>query len=63
MDGKLGVIGGTGLGSFEGFESKDERVDTPYGTIDVCVGALEGTDLVFLPRHGQGHLVPPHRVN
>lgn len=62
----LAIIGGTGLYQFPGLE-KVERltVDTPFGATSapaVC-GELGGRRIAFLARHGEGHSVPPHRVN
>lgn len=62
----VGVIGGSGLYEMDGLEEVEERaVETTYGApSDVIVsGRLGDTRLLFLPRHGRGHRVPPHRVN
>lgn len=63
----LGVLGGSGLYEMEGLSDvKEIDVDTPYGKpSDVLVqGTLEnGTKMVFLPRHGRGHRIPPHQIN
>jgi 5'-methylthioadenosine phosphorylase len=63
----LGVLGGSGLYEMEGLRGLEElAIETPYGSpSDVLVrGTLEGgTALVFLPRHGRGHRVPPHQIN
>src|SRR5512139_3597632 len=62
----LGVIGGSGLYQLEGLENVEEvRVETPFGAPSDAIlrGELEGTVLLFLPRHGRGHTLAPHRVN
>ncbi len=62
----LGVIGGSGLYELEGLERVRELdVDTPFGKpSDVLVeGFLDDVRLLFLPRHGRGHRIPPHRIN
>ncbi|MBX3261633.1 MAG: S-methyl-5'-thioadenosine phosphorylase [Labilithrix sp.] len=63
----LGVLGGSGLYEMEGLSGVTEvDVDTPFGRpSDVLVkGTLDdGTTLLFLPRHGRGHRVPPHAIN
>ncbi|MBN9165772.1 MAG: methylthioadenosine phosphorylase [Myxococcales bacterium 68-20] len=63
----LGVLGGSGLYEMEGLVDVSEvEIDTPYGRpSDVLVrGRLEnGTTLLFLPRHGRGHRIPPHAIN
>lgn len=63
---KLGVVGGSGLYEMEGLEvGKLERVSTPYGppSADYRVGRYQDVEVVFLPRHGVPHSIPPHRVN
>jgi 5'-methylthioadenosine phosphorylase len=63
----LGVLGGSGLYEMEGLTGlREMAMETPYGApSDVLVrGALpNGTEMVFLPRHGRGHKVPPHQIN
>ncbi|MDB4942098.1 MAG: 5-methylthioadenosine phosphorylase [Labilithrix sp.] len=63
----LGVLGGSGLYEMEGLSGVRElAVDTPYGPpSDVLVEGTTagGTRLLFLPRHGRGHAVPPHQIN
>ncbi|MBX3231463.1 MAG: S-methyl-5'-thioadenosine phosphorylase [Labilithrix sp.] len=63
----LGVLGGSGLYEMEGLRDVQELdVDTPYGKpSDVLVmGTFEnGTQILFLPRHGRGHRIPPHQIN
>ncbi|HBN15420.1 MAG TPA: 5'-methylthioadenosine phosphorylase, partial [Pseudohongiella sp.] len=63
----LAVIGGSGLNSLTGLrELRREQVTTPYqqAPVSVSVAILEnGRELVFLPRHGEGHVLPPHRIN
>lgn len=53
------IIGGTGVDSLEGLTLKKTVVGTPYGKVALFVG----DDLVFLPRHGSDHSVPPHLIN
>ncbi len=61
---ELAVIGGTGLYDPSFLEEPTElTVATPYGTVPLFVGRREGRQVAFLPRHGQRHGVPPHRVN
>jgi 5'-methylthioadenosine phosphorylase len=65
---KLGVIGGSGLYDIPGLIEIDRlHIDTPYGapSDDLLHAKIEGTDheLLFLPRHGRGHRVPPHAIN
>lgn len=62
----LAVIGGTGLyklADLQDVESHepDTRFGRPSGP--VRVGTLAGHRVAFLARHGEGHSVPPHKVN
>lgn len=60
----VGVIGGSGFYSFlEGAERVS--VPTPFGppSADVALGEVGGRRVAFLPRHGERHQFPPHRVN
>jgi 5'-methylthioadenosine phosphorylase len=62
----LGVIGGSGLYELEGLTGVEEvRVSTSFGDPSDAVirGKLGDTTLLFLPRHGRGHRIPPHRIN
>ncbi len=62
----LGVIGGSGLYEIEGLVAHTElAVDTPFGAPSDAIvkGKLGDTTLLFLPRHGKGHRVPPHAIN
>jgi 5'-deoxy-5'-methylthioadenosine phosphorylase len=63
---KLAIIGGTGLTSLNGLEITNRQVmHTPYGEPSgpLVFGSFCGTEVVFLPRHGSGHTIPPHKVN
>lgn len=62
----LAIIGGTGLTSLNGLEIiRREMVYTPWGEPSgpLTHGRFAGHDVVFLPRHGYAHTIPPHRVN
>ncbi|MBL8551430.1 MAG: S-methyl-5'-thioadenosine phosphorylase [Hyphomonadaceae bacterium] len=61
----LGIIGGSGLYDIPGVEGDWETVETPWGapSDQLFRGALEGVDVVFLPRHGAGHWISPTRIN
>lgn len=61
----IGVVGGSGLYEIEGLSGvRHITLDTPFGpTSDALVtGELDGTQLVFLPRHGRGHRLLPSEV-
>ena len=64
--GDLAIIGGTGLDQYEGLEiSRRETLTTSYGepAAPIAHGRLNGKDLLFLPRHGDQHHLPPHKIN
>lgn len=63
---KIGIIGGSGLYKIEGISNlKEMAVSTPFGepSDKFITGVLEGKEVVFLPRHGVGHRIPPHQIN
>ncbi|GAA1058688.1 MTAP family purine nucleoside phosphorylase [Agromyces bracchium] len=57
----VGVIGGTGLAALVDGETSEHA--TPFGTALVTSGELAGRPVAFLARHGDGHTIPPHRIN
>ncbi|MBI4701445.1 MAG: S-methyl-5'-thioadenosine phosphorylase [Deltaproteobacteria bacterium] len=68
MEEVLGVIGGTGLYEVGGLDQVERvRASTPYGEpSDELVSARfqsSGARVLFLPRHGRGHRIPPHAIN
>ncbi len=59
---RVGVVGGTSLTQLVG-DAAPVDVETPYGDVRVrWARGADGVEWVFLPRHGEGHLLPPHRV-
>jgi 5'-methylthioadenosine phosphorylase len=63
---KLGIIGGSGLYALDALENPQwQAVESPWGQPSdaVLTGHIGGVELAFLPRHGRGHHVPPHRLN
>ncbi len=62
---KLGIIGGSGLYDLPGLENrKSVELVTPWGPPSdaLMTGRLGNVELVFLPRHGQGHRLTPSAV-
>ena len=62
----LGIIGGTGVYQLAALEHVESHLpQTRYGFASgpVRVGTLAGKRVAFLARHGEGHSVPPHKVN
>jgi 5'-methylthioadenosine phosphorylase len=63
---KLGIIGGSGLYQIEGMEDiKEQKIDTPFGdpSDNFICGSFHGVEVVFLPRHAQGHRLTPGELN
>jgi 5'-methylthioadenosine phosphorylase len=61
---ELAVIGGSGFYEPDLFtDSREETVETPYGSVNLTIGKLGGVELAFLPRHGKRHSVLPHQLN
>ncbi len=66
MKARLGVIGGSGLYDLPGLEERrEEAVSTPWGdpSARLRFGRIGTTELVFLPRHGDGHRQAPSGIN
>jgi len=63
---RTGIIGGSGLYAMQGIEILDELdIDTPWGkpSAPLLLASYHGQEIVFLPRHGAGHGIPPHKIN
>lgn len=60
----VAVIGGSGFYTFLS-DAELLPATTPYGdaSAPVAVGEVGGRRVAFLPRHGDGHAYPPHRIN
>src|SRR3954467_7110727 len=62
----IGIIGGSGLYRIDGLSDVEwRRVESPFGKTsdEFCCGNLDGQPVVFLPRHGRGHVLPPSAIN
>ena len=62
----IGIIGGSGLYDMEGLTNKRwERVHSSFGEAsdELLFGELNGQQMIFLPRHGRGHKIPPSDIN
>lgn len=61
----VGIIGGSGLCTFPELSLLHRvRPVTQYGapSDDILIGECGGRVIAFLPRHGEGHTIPPHKV-
>ena len=62
----VGVIGGSGLYQIDGIQDlKEVSIETPFGAPSdaFITGKIDGTPVVFLPRHGRGHSISPTEIN
>jgi 5'-methylthioadenosine phosphorylase len=62
----LGILGGSGVYDIDGLiNTRWEKVQSSFGepSDDLLFGELNGQQMVFLPRHGRGHRIPPSEIN
>ncbi len=62
----IGVIGGSGIYELPGLTGATwQRVASPWGepSDELLIGFLDGQKVVFLPRHGRGHRIPPSAID
>ncbi len=62
----VGVIGGSGVTTlFDRGATRTHRVATAWGAPSGPIeeGEVGAVRVLFLPRHGPGHTIPPHRIN
>lgn len=58
----IAIIGGSGVKSI--IKGEQKVLGTPYGpTPNLTIGEVDGRPAVFLPRHGEAHSSPPHKIN
>jgi len=62
----LGIIGGSGIYDLPGLEDvREETIQSPWGEPSAALtrGVIAGLPIVFLPRHGKGHVLSPSDIN
>ncbi|MFA6054553.1 MAG: S-methyl-5'-thioadenosine phosphorylase, partial [Thermodesulfovibrionales bacterium] len=62
----IGIIGGSGLYEIEGVAIREhKKISTPFGDPSdaYLIGEFSAGTVVFLPRHGSRHSIPPHKIN
>ena len=62
----IAIIGGSGLSKLPEVKINDEIIiDTPWGkpSAPITIGEINKTNIIFLPRHGNDHAIPPHKIN
>ncbi|TAL48104.1 S-methyl-5'-thioadenosine phosphorylase [archaeon] len=66
MEAEIGIIGGTGVYDPKLLENVQQvNIDTKFGSSSgpITLGEINGRKIAFINRHGQGHTIPPHKVN
>jgi 5'-methylthioadenosine phosphorylase len=62
----IGIIGGSGIYDIDGLTNKTwKKIDSAYGapSDELLFGEFAGGKMVFLPRHGRGHVHSPSEIN
>jgi 5'-methylthioadenosine phosphorylase len=61
----LGIIGGSGIYDLPMDNARWETITSPWGEPSDAVrrGEIEGLPVVFMPRHGRGHVHSPSSIN
>ena len=62
----LGIMGGSGIYHVAGLKNEQwRRVASPFGETsdEFLFGELDGLEVVFVPRHGRGHVHSPSSIN
>jgi 5'-methylthioadenosine phosphorylase len=61
----LGIIGGSGIYDVPLDNARWEQLESPWGTPSDALrcGEIAGLPIVFLPRHGRGHVYSPSTIN
>ena len=67
---EIGIIGGSGFYRLNaqdppGKASAFLEIETPFAKdkVILCRESTSGKDVFFLPRHGEQHRLPPHKIN
>lgn len=64
---RIAVVGGSGVYTLASFATciGEHLISTPYSAKAVCLYeyAVGGKSVLFLPRHGGDHSIPPHKIN
>ena len=62
---KVGIIGGSGLYNLKELEKVEKvQLDTPFGkpSSDFLTGVVHNIPVIFIPRHGVGHVLLPTEI-
>lgn len=61
---RIGIIGGSGLSESE-VKKNSISIETPFGfpSSSYEIECIDNKEIFFLRRHGENHIIPPHKVN
>ncbi len=60
----IAIIGGSGVYSmFAEHNTIKKNISTPFGTVNYSEVEYNNHRIIFLPRHGESHAIPPHKIN
>jgi 5'-methylthioadenosine phosphorylase len=62
----LGIVGGSGIYDLPGLSKvREKAIKSPWGepSDTLRIGEVGGLTVVFLPRHGRGHVLSPSDIN
>lgn len=61
---RIGIIGGSGVYSIEELKNiKENNLITPFGILEYLIGEYNNKEIIFVTRHGKGHVLPPHMIS
>jgi 5'-methylthioadenosine phosphorylase len=62
---EIGVFGGSGFYDFAESDIEEVAFSTPFGdpSEKIAFFTIAGRQVAFMPRHGKGHRIPPHKIN
>lgn len=60
---KTAIIGGTGYYELIEGPLTEKEMQTPFGSARFYLAGGDREGLIFLPRHGVDHSIPPHKIN
>lgn len=64
MGADVAIIGGTGIGArLAGLGGERIEIRTEFGAFAACETMLGDLPILAVPRHGEGHSIPPHLLN
>lgn len=62
---KIGIIGGSGIYTLQGYKLFKEAFDHKYKNANLAIEKynLDNSEIYFLPRHGRNHEILPHEIS